>query len=106
MIVTDLTYVHVGSSWCYVCFIIDLYSREILGYIAGRNKDTNLVKKALSTIKLRLSRIALFHTDRGKEFDNQTIDNWLIERDIQRSLSKKVCSYDNAVAESTYKSFK
>lgn len=106
VIVTDLTYVRVGTSWCYVCFIIDLYNREIIGYSVGRNKDINIVKEALASINRPLSRVTLFHTDRGKEFDNRKIDEWLIEHDIQRSLSKKGCPYDNAVAESTYKSFK
>ncbi|HAP3961987.1 MULTISPECIES: IS3 family transposase, partial [Enterococcus] len=47
-----------------------------------------------------------FHTDRGKEFDNQAIDELLTTFDINRSLSHKGCPFDNAVAESTYKSLK
>ncbi|BDP77818.1 transposase [Enterococcus faecium] len=34
-IVTDLTYVRVGKKWNYVCFILDLFNREILGYSCG-----------------------------------------------------------------------
>ncbi|PCE03364.1 IS3 family transposase, partial [Enterococcus faecium] len=48
----------------------------------------------------------IFHTDRGKEFDNQAIDELLTTFDINRSLSHKGCPFDNAVAESTYKSLK
>lgn len=44
--------------------------------------------------------------NRGKEFDNQTIETILQAFGITRSLSKKGCPYDNAVAESTYKSVK
>ncbi|EOT30712.1 hypothetical protein OMQ_00416 [Enterococcus saccharolyticus subsp. saccharolyticus ATCC 43076] len=43
---------------------------------------------------------------REKEFDNKLIDTTLKTFAIKRSLSKKGCPYDNAVAESTYKSFK
>lgn len=45
-------------------------------------------------------------TDRGKEFDNQSIDEILNGFEITRSLSKKSYPYDNAAAESTYKSVK
>ncbi len=103
-IVTDLTYVRVGKKWNYVCFILDLFNREILGYSCGEHKDAVLVKKAFSRIKQPLTEVEIFHTDRGKEFDNQAIDELLTTFDINRSLSHKGCPFDNAVAESTYKS--
>ncbi len=105
-VVTDLTYVRVGNKWYYVCLILDLYNREIIGFSSGPNKSAELVKEAFQRIPYALNKIELFHTDRGKEFDNQLIDQILKTFDIQRSLSKKGCPYDNAVAESTYKSFK
>jgi len=45
----------------------------------------------------------MFHTDRGKEFDNQHIEDALTTFGIQRSLNLKRYSYDNAVAASTFK---
>ena len=105
-IITDLTYVRAGTTWCYVCFIIDLFNREIIGHSCGPNKDAPLVKSAFQTISHPLTEVKIFHTDRGKEFDNKLIDTILETFDIERSLSKKGCPYDNAVAESTYKSFK
>ena len=86
--------------------ILDLFNREIIGYSCGEHKSAELVKKAFSTIAYPLTEVALFHTDRGKEFDNQTIEKILQAFGITRSLSKKGCPYDNAVAESTYKSVK
>ncbi len=105
-LVTDLTYVKVSQSWFYVCFIIDLFNREIIGYSAGPNKTADLVLQALATVEGDLHRVNIFHTDRGKEFDNHTIDALLETFEIERSLSRKGNPYDNAVAESTYKSFK
>lgn len=105
-IITDLTYVRVGVKWHYVCFIIDLFNREIIGHSCGPSKDAQLVKRAFQQIGYPLTKVQLFHTDRGKEFDNQTIEEILNAFEIERSLSKKGCPYDNAVAESTYKSFK
>lgn len=106
VVVSDLTYVRVGTSWHYICVLIDLFNREIIGYSAGRNKDASLVIKAFSTVKANLERIKIFHTDRGNEFKNKMIDETLETFNIQRSLSMKGCPYDNAVAEATYKIIK
>lgn len=105
-VVTDLTYVDVSGTWHYVCLILDLFNREVIGYSVGRYKTAELVKQALATIPYDCSKIKLFHTDRGSEFDNKLIDEFLEVFDITRSLSHKGTPYDNAVAESTYKSFK
>ncbi|WP_339024799.1 IS3 family transposase [Spiroplasma endosymbiont of Agriotes lineatus] len=105
-IVSDLTYIKVGFKWFYVCLLIDLYNREIVGYSSGPNKNTELVYQAIMRITRPLSKIEIFHTDRGNEFKNNIIDQLLSTFKIQRSLSAKGCPYDNAVAEATYKVFK
>ena len=105
-LVTDLTYAKVGQKWHYVCFILDLFNREIVGYSSGPNKSVDLVLQAIGTIEQPLDDVEIFHTDRGKEFDNQSIDELLAAFQIQRSLSRPGCPYDNAVAEATYRAFK
>lgn len=100
-IVGDLTFVKVGRRWCYVCLLVDLYNREIVGHAASQRKDSSLVKAALATLDFPLSSIEVLHTDRGAEFDNAAIDELLDEFNIKRSLSKKGCPWDNAVIEST-----
>jgi transposase InsO family protein len=106
VVVSDLTYVRVGKSWNYICILIDLFNREIIGFSAGRNKDASLVAKAFATVKTSLKNIHVFHTDRGNEFKNKLIDETLKTFDISRSLSMKGCPYDNAVAEATFKIIK
>ncbi len=106
VVVSDLTYVNVAGKWNYICLILDLFNREIIGYSAGMNKDAKLVHKAFSKIKTNLKEINIFHTDRGNEFKNKLIDDLLCNFNIKRSLSKKGCPYDNAVAEATYKVIK
>ena len=106
VVVSDLTYVKVGGKWNYVCLILDLHNREIIGFSAGRQKSADLVFKAFATIKYDLRKIEIFHTDRGNEFKNHMIENLLDTFEINRSLSKKGYPYDNAVAEATYKTFK
>lgn len=57
-VVSDLTYVRVGGRWNYVCLLIDLYNREIVGHSAGPHKDTSLVKAAFATLRLPILRNA------------------------------------------------
>jgi transposase InsO family protein len=106
VVVSDLTYVRVNGKWNYVCLILDLYNREIIGYSAGIKKDALLVYQAFASISYNLNDIKIFHTDRGSEFKNNVIEGVIDTFNIQRSLSKKGCPYDNAVAEATFKIFK
>ena len=53
IIVADLTYIKVRSSWKYACIISDLFNREIIGYSVGEQKNANLVKLAFNNIKYR-----------------------------------------------------
>ncbi|MBE5967431.1 MAG: IS3 family transposase [Lachnospiraceae bacterium] len=106
VVVSDLTYVRVGMSWNYICVLIDLFNREIIGYSAGPNKTALLVKQAFQTINGNLKDIQIFHTDRGNEFKNELIEETLKTFEITRSLSHKGCPYDNAVAEATFKIIK
>lgn len=106
VVVSDLTYVRVGKSWNYICVLIDLFNREIIGYNAVCNKNAELVKTAFQTISGNLEDIQIFHTDRGNEFKNTVIDEILETFTIRRSLSHKGCPYDNAVAEAAFKVIK
>lgn len=106
VVVSDLTYVNVCGKWNYICLIVDLWNREIIGYAAGKQKTAELVYRAIRKISYDLSRINIFHTDRGNEFKNKLIDEVINTFHIKRSLSKKGCPYDNAVAEATYKIIK
>lgn len=91
---------------CYICLLINLFNREIIGYSVGSNKTAELVYEAFLSSSVNLSKIQIFHTDRGNEFKNNLIEKVLKVFNIRRSLSHKGCPYDNAVAEATYKIIK
>lgn len=98
-VVGDLTYVRIGRKWSYVCLLVDLCNREIVGHSVGDRRDSDLVKAAFATV-VPLSDIEAFHTDRGSELANASVDEMLKAFGIERSLSKKGCPYGNAVIES------
>lgn len=101
-----MTYVRVGGGWKYVCLLIDLHNREIVGHSAGPRKDVDLVRAAFATLEFPVSDIKVFRTDRGSEFGNAKIDEMLDAFGIKRSPSRRGCPYDNAVDESTNKILK
>ena len=65
VVVSDLTYVNVKGKWNYICLIIDLFNREIIGYAAGKKKNAELVYKAFGTIKTNL--------DVGRMWEQETL---------------------------------
>lgn len=101
VVVSDLTYVKIAGRWCYICLIVDLWNREIVGYATGRNKTAELVYRAFESIPYDKNKINIFHTDRGSEFKNQLIDDLIKKYHLKRSLSQKGTPLDNAVIEST-----
>lgn len=102
VLISDLTYVDINGKWHYICLLIDLYNREIVGYSAGKEKDGELVRAAWLTIKEDIRNVSFFHTDRGGEFKNEEIDKILKLAKIERSLSRPGKPIDNAVCESMY----
>mgnify|MGYP001948258821 CR=1 FL=1 len=106
VVVSDLTYVRVGNNWNYICILLDLHAREIIGSSCGKRKTPTLVLDAFTKVDGNLSNIKYFHTDRGSEFKNYCIDEMLETFGIARSLSAKGTPYDNAVAEATFKIIK
>lgn len=87
VVISDLTYVRVREKWCYICILIDLFNREIIGYSAGARKDASLVYDAFLSSSVNLSKVKIFHTDRGNEFKNQLIYELIDAFEITRSLS-------------------
>lgn len=106
VVVSDLTYVRVGQKWHYICILVDLYNREIIGRSAGPNKTADLVQRAFASVPYNLNRLELFHTDRGSEFNNKLIEEALHVFGIERSLSARGTPYDNAVSEAMFKTIK
>src|SRR5699024_11474525 len=105
-VVSDLTYGRVGQQWHYICVLVGLYKRDIIGHSAGPHRTASLVQRTIASVPYNLNRLELFHTDRGSEFKNQLIDKALEALGIKRSHSEKGNANDIAVAESMLKTIK
>jgi len=102
VVVSDLTYVEIGRTWHYLCVLLDLCGRKILGSAVGHRKDAKLVETAFYSVQADMRQIQIFHTDRGSEFKNAVVEQIVNAFGIERSLSAKGTPHDNAVAESMY----
>jgi len=96
VVVSDLAYVRGEETRHYICVLVDLFNREIIGHSSGPNKTAILIQRAFAAVPYNLNSISLFHTARGREFDNDLIDQALGTFGIERSLSDNGSPYDNA----------
>jgi len=106
VIVSDTTYIDIGKKWHYLCPLLDLSRRSIVGSHVSCNRDSSLVVKSLYNADFDLRETEIFHTDRGSEFNSKSVDEILEGFEIKRSLSAKGNPIDNAVIESFFKTVK
>ena len=103
--VTDLTYVPTRSGMAYVCFIVDAFSRMIVGWRVAAHMRTDMVLEALEMA--RRSRGAhrlvglVTHSDAGSQFTSVRFTERLEEIGARPSIGTVADSYDNALAETT-----
>ena len=106
--VSDITYIKVNGINRYLCVIIDLFSRKIVGWkVSTTNSESlpiNTFRKAFfdrgSPTNL------LFHTDRGSNYTTNKLRNLLKACEVKHSFSNTGNPYDNAVIESFFATFK
>ena len=102
--VADLTYVKTHSSWVYVAFIVDVFSRFVVGWQASRSLRTDLALDALGMAlwRRRAKRLdgLVHHSDRGVQYLAVRYTERLAEAGVVASVGSKGDSYDNALAES------
>jgi putative transposase len=111
--VADFTYVPTWSGMVYVAFVIDAYSRRILGWRAATSMRTALVLDALEQAvwtrrKQGVAGLAglIHHTDAGSQYTSIAFAERLSEAGIDPSVGSVGDAYDNALAESVIGLFK
>lgn len=104
---SDFTYIKFKGSFIYLATIIDVYTREIIGWNISIRHDTSLVLEALKQAIERTDKKPLFlHSDQGSEYDAREYQEYVFEKDIIISMSHKSSPWENAYQESFYSHFK
>lgn len=106
--VSDITYVRTGSGWLYLCLVIDLFSRKIVGWSMKNHMETSLVLSALEMafVGRRPPPGLIFHSDRGSQYASIEFRRQLRLHGMLSSMSRKADCWDNACAESAFSTLK
>jgi len=108
--VSDITYIRVNDNWNYLTTIMDLADRKIVGWTLSQDMTTEntVVKAWLDARQTRkIDDGFIFHSDRGVQYASNKITNlFSFNRKITQSMSRKGNCWDNAVAESFFKTIK
>jgi putative transposase len=103
--VADLTYVKTHVGWVYAAFVIDVYSRMVIGWQISPSLRSSLAIDALEMAIWNRTRAGLaidglvHHSDRGVQYLSIRYSERLAENDIVASVGSRGDSYDNALAE-------
>lgn len=102
--VSDITYIKTMKGWLYLCVIIDLYSRKIVGYSMNKRIDTGIVITAflMAWSQRNPEKGLLFHSDRGVQYTSKDFQELLKSKYVICSMSRKGNCWDNACAESFF----
>jgi len=106
--VSDLTYIPTAEGWLYLCTILDLHSRRVVGWSMSSRMTTQLVVQALlmAVLLRRPPKGLIFHSDRGSQYCSHVFRRWAGHYGIRQSMSRKGDCWDNAPAESFFKTLK
>lgn len=100
--VADITYVRTWEGWLYLSFVLDTYSRRIVGWSMANNLRTGLVLDAVNmAIYTRRPEPGLIHhSDRGSQYTSVEFGSRLKEAGLLPSMGSVADAYDNSMAES------
>lgn len=105
--VADFTYIRFQGKFIYLSTVMDLFTREIIGWSISGSHDRFLV---IGAFKMSLKRTRItplyHHSDQGSEYDSYDYVKILEDNQIQVSMSKKGSPWENGFQESFYSQFK
>ena len=108
--VSDITYIPTVQGWLYLTIIMDLADRRIIGWSINdslKTSDTVIPAWEMAIINRSISDKLIFHSDRGVQYSCNEFAVLLdTHKNVDRSMSRKGNCWDNAVAESFFKTIK
>lgn len=107
--VSDLTYIRTGEGWLYLTTVIDLADRKVIGWALSDTMDaisTSVSAWQMAVKNRPVIRPLIFHSDRGIQYACSDFTQQLKGVPVRQSMSRKGNCWDNAVAESFFKTIK
>ncbi len=109
VLVSDITYIRTGEGWLYLTTILDLFHRKVVGWSMSSRmtaEDTTMVALKQYVKHYSPEKGIIFHSDRGVQYASEDFRKLLDKYKFVQSMSGKGNCYDNAVAESFFKTLK
>lgn len=104
---SDFTYIKFQGYFIYLATIIDVFTREIIGWNISTFHDTNLVLGAIKHAILRIGIVPVYlHSDQGSEYVAKAYEEFVLRQGIIISMSHKSSPWENPFQESFYSQFK
>ena len=106
--VSDTTFIATREGWLYLAVILDLFSRQVIGWAMSTKNNSQLVQDALTMTLWRRGDVknVIVHSDQGSTYASGEYQELLEKHLLQCSMSRKGECLDNAVAESFFGSLK
>ena len=106
--VSDTTFIATRKGWMYLSAVLDLYSRQVIGWAMKDKNDSQLVRDALTMALGRRGTVhgVIVHSDQGSTYASSRYQSLLAEHSLICSMSRKGECLDNAVAESFFGTLK
>jgi len=106
--VTDITHIRTHEGWLYLCVVIDLFSRRVVGWSAQSRMTTDLALQALlmAVWRRKPEEPVTVHSDQGSQFTSRVWQTFLHQHNLIASMSRRGNCHDNAVAESFFQLLK
>jgi putative transposase len=104
----DITYISTDEGWLYLAAVIDLHSRQVVGWSMKSHMETSLVSDALrmAWFRRRPEEGLIFHSDQGSQYCSREFQANLTRYGMKSSMSRKGNCWDNAPTESLWGSLK
>jgi putative transposase len=106
--VSDTTFIPTRQGWLYLAIVLDLYSRQVIGWAMGNQNNAQLVQNALTMAVWRRGQVqdVIVHSDQGSTYASGDYQRQLKANNLICSMSRKGECLDNAVAESFFGTLK
>jgi putative transposase len=106
--VSDTTFIATRQGWLYLAIVLELYSRQVIGWAMGNQNNAQLVQDALVMAIGRRGRArdVIVHSDQGSTYASGAYQKLLGAHELICSMSRKGECLDNAVAESFFGTLK
>jgi putative transposase len=107
--VSDITYIKTQEGWLYLTTVLDLADRKVIGWALSNSMHASKTTVPALRMAVRNRTVTpglIFHSDRGVQYACTEFTNVLKAYNIEQSMSRKGDCWDNAVAESFFKTLK